>query len=137
MYLLHYLQLIASAYNTIGQLKDADTLNKYMKVFACRRRARHTKSKQAHTWYQRARLQGECVWPLCQGGSVCGGRSCECACWWVRGVWWGAAGSAATGPRGRPSRDTAGQSHSSAARNSLGLHSLSGHLKWTGSNKIV
>lgn len=121
---MYYLQLMSLVYLTEGQLKDTDTQNKYMKVFACTVRARHTKSKQAHTWYQRARLQGECVWPLCRGGSVCGGRSCECVCWWVRGVWWGAAGSAATGPKGRPSRGTEGQSHNSAAHNSLGLHSL-------------
>lgn len=126
-----------STCHTVGQVKDTHIQNKYIKGSACTRRARHTKSKQAYTWYQRARLQGGCVWPLCQGGSVCGGRSCECVCQQVMGMWWGAAGSAATGPRGRPSRDTKGQSHNSAARNSLGLHSPSGHLKWTGREKCI
>lgn len=133
MYLLHYPLLMSF---NIGQLKDKDTQNKYVQDFLCTHRPRHTKSKQAHTWYQRARLQGECVWPPCQGGSVCGGRSCECVCWWVRGVQWGAAGSAATEPRGRPSHDTAGQSHSSAARSSLGPHNPSGHLKRIEQTKI-
>jgi len=82
-----------------------------------------------NTWYQRARLLGECVWPPCQGESVCGGKSSECVCCWEQGARPGAAGSAAAGPVGRPSRDTAGQSRSSAAHNSRDQHSPSGRLK--------
>lgn len=135
VHLLHYLQLMSFNIprSTQGHRQKTNT----MKLFACTRRPRHTKSKQAHTWYQRARLQGECVWPLYQGGSVCGGRSRECVCWRVRGVRWWAAGSAAIGPRGQPSRDTEGRSHSSAARNSRGPHSPSDHLKGTGSSKCI
>lgn len=113
----------STSFNNKGQLKDTDTQNKYMKDFACACRPSQGGSKQAHTWYQRARLQGECVWLPCQGESVCGGRSCECVCSGARWVWWGSAGSAATGPRGRPSRGTAGQSCSSAVRSSPGPHS--------------
>lgn len=91
--------------------------------------ARRTRSKQAHTWYQRARLRGECVWLLYQGGSVCAGRSSECVCWGVRGLLWWTAGPAAGGPAGRPSRDTGGQSRSSAVHSSRGQRSRSGHLK--------
>lgn len=111
-----------------GQLKDTEE-RKYMEPF----RLKRTKSKQAHTWYQRAHLRGVCVLLPCQGGSVCGGRSCVCACWWVRAARRGSAGSAATGPRGRRSRDTRGQSRSSAAHSSRGQRSPSGRLKWTGS----
>lgn len=108
----------------VRRLKDKDVQNKHMKVFKPRR----AKSKQAHTWYQRAHHQGECVWPPCQGGSVCGGRSCKCVCWLVKGVRLGAVGSAATGPRGRLSHDTGGQSHNLAAHSSLDQHSPSGRL---------
>lgn len=96
----------------------------------------HTKSKQVHTWYQRARLQGDCVWLPCQVESVRGGRSCVCVCWWMQTAWWGTAGSAAAGPVGRRNRDTGGQSHSSAAHSSLDLRSLSIHLKEEENNKI-
>lgn len=112
------------------------TQRKYIKAFACTLQPGDAKSKQADTWYQRARLRGECVQPLCRGGSVCGGRSCECVCWRARGERWRAAGSAATGPRGRLSRDTEDLSHNSAARNSRGLRSPSGHLKGEGEFKM-
>lgn len=85
---------------------------------------RRTESKQAHTWYQRARLQGECVWLLYQGGNVCAGRSSECVCWRARGLRWWMAGPAAGGPTGLPSRDTEGRSRSSAVHSSRGQHSL-------------
>lgn len=86
-------------------------------------------SKQAHTWYQRARLRGECVWLLYQEGSVCAGRNSECVCWGMRGLRWWTADPAAGGPAGRLSRDTEGQSRSSAVHSSRGQRSLSGRLK--------
>lgn len=87
-------------------------------------RTRRTESKQAHTWYQRARLQGECVWLLYQGGNVCAGRSSECVCLRARGLRWWTAGPAAGGPTGLPSRDTERRSRSSVVHSSRGQHSL-------------
>lgn len=126
MHLLHYLQLISfnMPHSAQGHRQKTNT----MKLFACTHRPGHTKSKQAHTWYQRARLQGECVWPLYQRGSARGGRSRGCTCWQVRGARWWAGCSAATGPRGQPNRGIEGRSRSSAAHSSRDLRSLSGHL---------
>lgn len=135
IHLLHYPQ--SGSFNIPHSTQGHRLTTNTMQLFTCTHRPRHTRSKQAHTWYQRAHLQGECVLPLYQGGSVYGGRSRECVCWRARGVWWWAAGSAAIGLRGQPSRGTEGRSRSSAAHNSRGPRSRSGRLKRTGSSKSI
>lgn len=124
------------AFNVSHSTQGHRQMTNKKEIFTCTHRPGLSKSKQAHTWYQRARLQGGCVWLLYQGGSVCGSRSCECACWWVQRMWWWAEGCTATRAMDQPSRDTEGRSHSSAVHSSQGQHSLSGHLKGRGNWKM-